>query len=248
MYLSVIIPAKNEEKHIKRTVESVVHFLKQKAVEYEVLVVTNRSTDRTTVIVKEMMQGIPGLRLLDYPETGGKGFAVKEGMLHAKGEYRLFMDADNATTIDNIDKFMPYFQQGYGVVIASIAVKGSAVVQGSEPVWRRLFGKLGNLYIQILAVPGIHDTQRGFKIVTAKAAQDIFSCSRVTRWGFDIEMLALARKFGYRIKEVPVNWHNDPNTASHPGFDSYFGVLRDTLKIRWWLLTGRYGRAKIDHA
>ena len=99
---------------------------------------------------------------------------------------------------------------------------------------------MGNLYIQILAVPGIKDTQRGFKLITAKAAQDIFSKMTVDRWGFDIEMLALARKFGYKIKEVPIDWKNDPNTASHPRLSAYFEVLMETAKIRWNLITGKY--------
>ncbi len=240
MYLSVIIPAHNEEKHIKNTVQSIYDYFSDKKVEHEIVVVTDGSSDRTNDIVSSMVASMPTLSLLRSSVNKGKGFAVKEGMLKVTGDYRLFTDADNATTIDYIEKMMPFFEQGYGVVIASIALKGSTIVSGSEPVWRRLFGMMGNLFIQLVAVPGIYDTQRGFKIITAGVANKIFPKMTINRWGFDIEMLALARKFGYKIKEVPINWKNDPNTASHPRLSAYFQVLMETVKIRWNLMTGRY--------
>ena len=133
---------------------------------------------------------------------------------------------------------LPFFEHGYDVVIGSIALKGSMVATGSEPVWRRLFGKMGNLFIQIMAVPGISDTQRGFKMVTAEAVDKIFPKAVIDRWGFDIEMLALARKFGYKIKEVPISWKNNPD--SHVQLSAYFQVLLETVKIRWNLMTGKY--------
>ncbi len=238
MYLSVIIPAYNEEKHIRKTIESIHQYLSNKKIEHEILVITDGSKDTTNDIVRSMIAEMPDLQLLDYDRNRGKGFAVRQGMLKATGQYRLFTDADNATSIDNIEKMMPFFDHGYNVVIGSIALKGSIVASGSEPVWRRLFGKIGNLFIQIMAVPGISDTQRGFKIITAKAAQDIFSRATIDRWGFDIEMLALARKYGHKIKEIPITWKNDPN--SHVGLKAYFQVLMETVKIRWNLITGRY--------
>ncbi|MBI2063362.1 MAG: glycosyltransferase family 2 protein [Candidatus Yanofskybacteria bacterium] len=238
MYLSVIIPAYNEEKHIRKTVESIHQYLSGKNIEYEILVVTDGSKDKTNDIVRSMTAAIPTLQLLDYDRNRGKGFAVREGMLKARGQYRLFTDADNATTIDHIEKMLPFFGQGYGVVIASIAAKGSVVASGSEPIWRRVFGTLGNLFIQLMAVPGISDTQRGFKITTAEAANKIFSKATIDRWGFDVEMLALARKFGYKIKEVPIFWKNDP--SSHVKLNAYFQVLTETVKIRWNLMTGKY--------
>lgn len=238
MYLSVIIPAYNEEKNIEKTVRSVFEYLKARNFEHEIIVVTDGSKDNTNDIVKSLLPLIPTLQLLNYDQNKGKGYAVREGMLRARGDYRLFTDADNATTIDNIEKMVPYFQQGYDVVIASIAVKGATVASGSEPLWRRVLGKAGNLFIQIMAVPGIHDTQRGFKIITAKAAKNIPPKMTIDRFGFDIEMLALARKFGYKIKEVPVNWKNDPNSSV--GLKAYFQVLAETVRIRWNLWTGKY--------
>lgn len=239
MYLSVIIPAYNEERHIKSTIQSIYGYLSNKNVEHEIIVVTDGSKDKTNEIVGSMTGEIPTLSLIRFAVNRGKGYAVKEGMLKATGDYRVFTDADNATSIDHIEKMMPFFDQGYGVVIGSIALKDSTVAKGSEPIWRRLFGIMGNLFIQVMAVPGISDTQRGFKMVTAESANKIFSKMTIDRWGFDIEVLALARKFGYKIKEVPVVWKNDPN--SHVKLSAYFEVLMETVKIRWNLITGRYG-------
>lgn len=241
IYLSVIIPAKNEEKHIKETVQSVFDYLTLHNIEHEIIVVSNGSTDKTDDVVRELTASVPTLKLINYSHTAGKGYAVKQGMLKAVGQFRMFMDADNSTSIEHVEKMMPYFDKGYDVVIGSIAVKGKKVAKGSEPAWRILFGKMGNIFIQIMAVPGIHDTQRGFKIVTSKAAQDIFPRITIMHWGFDVEMLALARKFGHKIKEVPVDWHNDPN--SRVGLKAYFEVLLETVKVRWNLITGAYNKS-----
>jgi len=237
MKLSVIIPAHNEEKNIVGTVEVINGYLEGKKIDHEIIVVVNGSKDKTLELVKSLLPKISTLKLIERV-AGGKGFAVKEGMLHANGDYRLFTDADNSTSIDHIEKMMPYFENGYGVVIGSIAAKGHKVIAGSEPAWRRVAGKMGNIFIQIMAVPGIHDTQRGFKIFTAKAVQDIFSRITIAGWGFDVEVLALARKFGHKIKEVPVIWKNDPN--SHVGLKAYAQVLMETMLVRFNLITGKY--------
>jgi len=242
MYLSVIIPAKNEEKNIKNTVEDVFNYLTERNIGHEIIVVENNSKDKTMEVVSSLLSIIPTLSLIHLTVTGAKpskGYAVKEGMLKAQGDYKLIMDADNATNIRNIEKMMPYFEQGYGVVIGSIALKGAKVASGSEPFWRRLFGKMGNLFIQIMAVPGIFDTQRGFKIFLKKATDDIFSQTTIFGWGWDIEALALARKYHYKIKEVPIDWKNDIGN-SKVGLNAYFQVLMETVKIRWNLMTGQY--------
>lgn len=238
MYLSVIIPAYNEEKRIGETLKSIDAYLRRQNYDYEVIVVSDGSKDGTTGLARSLEPQIKGLKLIDNKENHGKGYVVKQGMLEARGDLRLFTDADSSTSIDHLDKFIPYIGQGYSVVIGSIAVAGHKVASGSEPVWRRVLGKLGNLFIQIMAVPGIYDTQRGFKLFTAKAVQDIFPKLTITRWGFDVEVLALARKFGYKIKELPVDWKNDPN--SKVGLKAYIQVLIETMKIRWNLMSGKY--------
>ena len=238
MFLSVVIPAYNEEKNIEKTVRSVFSYLKEKSIEHEILVVTDGSKDKTNDIVRSLKMETPTLELLEYEQNKGKGFAVKLGMLRAKGDLRLFTDADNSTPINHLDKFMPYISEGYSVVIGSIAISGHKVAAGSEPVWRRVFGKLGNLFIQVMAVPGIHDTQRGFKLFTSEATEKIFPKLTIEKWGFDIEVLALARKFGYKIKEVPVDWKNA--SESRVGLKAYSQVFTETVKIRLNLMTNKY--------
>lgn len=238
MKLSVIIPAYNEERNIQSTIKDIDQYLSSKSIEHEIIVVTDGSKDRTVEVVKELIPQMPPLQLIEEKINHGKGYSVKKGMLAATGDIRLFTDADNSTRINHIERMLPYLNQGYDVVIGSIAVKGHTVASGSEPIWRRLFGKLGNLYIQMLAVRGIHDTQRGFKVFTARAVEKIFPLLTIKRFGFDVEILALARKFGYKIKEMPVDWKNDPN--SHVGLKVYLEVLRETAQVRWNLWTGQY--------
>lgn len=243
MHLSVIIPAHNGEKrNIKDTVEAVFAYLEGRGFPYEIIVVSNSSTDNTVKIIKELMTAMPTLKLLDYPNRKGKGFAVREGMLHATGKFRLFMDDDNSTSIDHIESMMPYFEEGYDVVIGSIRAPGHKVLGGSEPWYRIFLGRLSSLYTQTVLLPGILDTQRGFKIFSEKAAQDIFSRSRIDQFGFDMEALALARKFGYKIKEAPVVWKNDSLNSS-VRLSDYVQVLLDTLRIKRDLLTGKYAHA-----
>ncbi|MDO8496478.1 MAG: glycosyltransferase family 2 protein [bacterium] len=238
MRLSIIVPAYNEEKRIGSTLKSIDEYLRRQNYDYEILVVNDGSKDNTADLVNGLRSEIVGLRLIDNKENHGKGYVVRQGMLEAKGEFRLFTDADNSTSIDHLDKFIPYLSQGYSAIIGSIGISGHKVASGSEPAWRRILGKLGNLFIQIMAVPGIQDTQRGFKLFTADAVGKIFPKLTITKWGFDIEVLALARKFGYKIKEVPVDWKNDPN--SKVGLKAYLQVLLETVRIRWNLMTGRY--------
>lgn len=240
MYLSVIIPAYNEEKRIGSTLKSIDEYLKWQNYDYEILVVNDGSVDTTSQVVSDLKFQIKNLKLIDNKDNHGKGYVVKQGMLEARGDLRLFTDADNSTSIDHLDKFIPYIDQGYSIIIGSIGISGHKVASGSEPGWRRILGKLGNLFIQIMAVPGIQDTQRGFKLFTAEAVSKIFPKLTITRWGFDIEVLALARKFGYKIKEIPVDWKNDPN--SKVGLKAYFQVLLETVKIRWNLVTGVYNK------
>ncbi|HXK36816.1 MAG TPA: dolichyl-phosphate beta-glucosyltransferase [Candidatus Paceibacterota bacterium] len=238
MELSVIIPAYNEAKRIGRTLGAVGAWLATQPFDSEIVVVDNRSTDATADIVREYQQRFRSIRLTDEPRPG-KGYAVANGMLFATGRVRLFMDADNSTSIEHYEKMRPYLDQGYDVVIGSLAVKGAKIMQGGgEPLWRVVLGKLGNLWIQFWAVPGIWDTQRGFKIFTERAARDIFPKLSIFGWGFDVEVLAVARAHTYRIKEVPVTWNNDPDSKVNAW--AYPKVLLDTVKVGINRLIGKY--------
>ena len=240
-FLSVVIPAYNEAERLPRTLLAVDAYLSKAGYSYEIIVADDGSKDTTADIVTRMAKTVKHLRLLAFGVNRGKGAAVKDGMIAAEGKYRLFMDADNSTSIEHFEKMMPFFSEGYDVVIGSRAIEG-AHLDPPEPWYRQIPGKLGNLFwIQLLVLPGYWDTQCGFKAFTAEAAERIFRLTKITRWGFDIEALALAKKLGYKIKEIPVHWVNDTN--SRVSASAYLQVLMETVKIRVWLWTGQYGRS-----
>ena len=232
MLLSVIIPAYNEEKRLGKTLEAIRAYLSKQAYEWEVIVVNNNSTDATRAVAEKY-----NVRIIDE-QRPGKGYAVTRGMLEATGELRLFTDADNSTSIDHLDHMMP-FVRDYDVIIGSLAVSGARIVRG-EPWYRVMMGKLGNKWIQAWAVWGINDTQRGFKLFKAQAVEKIFPKLTIFGWGFDVEVLALAKKFGFKIKEIPVTWDNDPN--SKVNIWAYPKVLMETVQVRWNLLIKKYGQ------
>ncbi len=238
-YLSIIIPAYNEAQRIPKTLLDIDRRLEHAPYSYEIIVVNDGSRDNTAEVAEKMKKAVRNLKLIDNAENKGKGGAVRQGMLIAGGAVRLFTDADNATSIDQFDQMMPFFKEGYAVVIGSRAVKG-AKLDPPEPLVRQLAGKVGNIIIQaVLGLWGVWDTQCGFKAFTAEAAQRVFEASRVAGWGFDAEALALARAMGYRMKEVPVRWVND--TRSHVKASAYLEVLGETIAIRWRLSRGAYG-------
>lgn len=237
MRLSVIIPAYNEAKRITETLISIRDYLSKQSYDWEVLVVSDGSRDNTVEIVNKFASENQSFKVIDNKENHGKGYVVRQGMLEAKGDYRLFTDADNSTSIDHLEKFWPHFEKSYDVVIASIAIKGATFAH-SEKFYKRWFGRFGNLWIQFWLLPGIWDTRRGFKMFTKKAAEDIFSRVKESGFVFDDEALILARKLKYKIKEVPIHWVNDPE--SKVKLIDYPKTLIDVLKIRWNLLRGKY--------
>ncbi|OGZ32854.1 MAG: hypothetical protein A3I88_00415 [Candidatus Portnoybacteria bacterium RIFCSPLOWO2_12_FULL_39_9] len=244
IYLSIIIPAYNEEKSIGNTLLAIDYYLSKQNYSYEIMVVSDGSKDKTTKIVKNFANLIQNLKLIDSQPNHGKGYVVRLGMLEAKGQYRLFMDADNSTSLKHLEKMWPYFKEGYQIVIGSRDKKD---VKGArqavpQPFLKRQLGNLGNLLIQIVAVSGIWDTQCGFKTFTAKAAKDIFSRCLINRWGFDIEALALARRLDYKIAIIPVNWINNPD--SRVSWKGYLRTFVELFKIKWNLMTDKY---KLKH-
>ena len=240
--LSVIIPARNEVKRLPLTLTDIDRHLSKAAFSYEIIVVDGISTDGTPELVEKFKDIIANLKLVKLETNEGKGGAVKRGMLEAQGKYRLFADADNSTSIEHFDKMLPYFKEGYDIVIGSRAVKG-AKLEPPQPFIKQLLGKAGNLFIQIVVLPGLWDTQCGFKGFTEKAAMKIFPLQKISGappqgWGFDVEILALAKRLGFKIKEMPVRWVNDPFSKVTPM--AYLGVLLETVKIRYWLWRNIY--------
>lgn len=243
-YLSVVIPAYNEENRIKVTLEAVFNYLSRQNYSWEVIVVSDGSKDRTVEVVSEFISNKPEISLIANTKNHGKGYVVRQGMLQAGGQYRLFTDADNSTTIEQIEKFWPYLiEENYDIIIGSIEVTGSQINENAQ-WYRRILGKYSKYIIRIVAgLWNIHDTQRGFKLFTAKVANNIFSRTKIDRFGFDIEVLALAKKIGYTIKEVPIIWDNP--SGSTVNLKSYFEVLKDLFKIRYYLWLNVYGIKKI---
>lgn len=239
-YLSVIIPAYNEEKRISRVLEVTHKYLSGQVYRSEVIVVVDGARDGTVARIKEFAAGKEGISYIDRSENRGKGFTVRQGMLQATGRVRLFTDADNSTDISHFDKMKPLFDSGYEVVICSRDSKDAAGARQAvpQPLFKRILGNGANLIIQAIAVPGVWDTQCGFKAFTAAAADRIFSISRIDRWGFDIEALALARRFNFRLGIVPAYWIDDAET--HVRLFNYADAFLDAVKVRWGLVTGRY--------
>ena len=238
--LSVVIPAYNEGQRIQQTLESVDKYLSSQKYSYEIIVVDNGSNDNTCDVVKEYQEkGIRNVvRLCLSKSIGAKGSAVRMGIVdHAKGDFVMFMDADNATPISEIEKFWPYLEKGYEVVIGSRYVAESNVTR-KQPFYRILLSRLSNMLIQIMAVPGIKDTQLGFKAFAGRAAKDIFSRVSIPGWGFDMEVLTVARILGLRIKEVGVLWHE--RGGSHVPLRAYLQSLKDLFVIKFRALTGKY--------
>ena len=240
VYLSVIIPVYNEAGRLPKTLRRFQEYFSGKPFSYEIIVAADGPRDNTIEVAKKMNSEIKNLRVLERRQNRGKGATVREGMLAAKGKIRLFADADNSTDIEHFDKMRPLFDKGYDVVICSREPRDApgAKQEYSQPFIKRLAGNMGNLFIQLVAVRGIWDTQCGFKAFRDHAAQNIFSRCRINRWGFDIEILALARALHYKIAIIPANWINDPE--SHVSFFAYFQVLLETIKIRWNLSRGKY--------
>jgi len=240
MYLSVIIPAYNEEKRIPDTLINIDKYLRKQDYQYEIIVVSDGSKDKTAAIVRQLQVKIANLKLIDNKENHGKGFVVRQGLLEAKGDIRLFTDADNSTSIDQVEKMFPWFDKGFDVVIGSRDIKG-AVLNPPQPFYRRFVGNVFNLMVQaIVGLWGIWDTQCGFKALSAKASQDILPRCKIDRWAFDPEILKVGRKLGYNIKEVPIIWVNDPESKV-----KLKGMIRmglDLLRIRWNLITKKYGK------
>ncbi|MDP3947313.1 MAG: glycosyltransferase family 2 protein [bacterium] len=236
-FLSVVIPAYNEAKRIPLTLIDVDKHLRAQDFSYEIIVVNDGSRDATAEIVSRFIPLVRNLKLIDNKVNRGKGAVVRQGMQAAKGAIRLFTDADNSTSIDQFNKMLPHFKEGYDVVIGSRDVPG-ARLEPPQRWYKRLFGNLGNLFIQTLLLRGIWDTQCGFKAFREEAVEEIFPMLKIDRWGFDIEILSLAKALGYRVKEIPVVWVNDP--FSHLKLTGYLQVLWETVKIRWWLSRGKY--------
>ncbi|OGO24878.1 MAG: glycosyl transferase [Chloroflexi bacterium RBG_16_51_16] len=235
-FLSIIIPAHNEENRLRRTLGQVFDFLAKQSYSSEVLVIENASTDRTFDIAREFTVSHPELRVFREAQRG-KGCAVQRGMLEARGEYRFLCDADLSMPIEELKKFLPPATDGFDIAIGSREAKGA--VRYNEPGFRHWGGRLINLAIQVLILPGLNDTQCGFKCFQAEAATRLFSQQTIHGWAFDIEILYLARRKRYKIKEIPIDWYFDADSKVKAVLDALH-MLKDIFRIRLNSLRGRY--------
>jgi dolichyl-phosphate beta-glucosyltransferase len=220
----------------------VAEFIQSQDYEAEALVVDDGSLDRTPEIVEECSKKYPCVRLVRAPH-GGKGHAVKTGMLLAKGEYAFLCDADLAMPITELPKFLPPRQNGYHVAIGSREIIGA--VRYDEPGYRHLMGRIFNGLVKILAVPGFEDTQCGFKCFHCSVIQDLFSHQTIDGWGFDVEVLYIAQKRGYNIIEIPIHWHYQTESKIDPVKDT-LRMFQDIIKVRQNDWQGYYEQSLVN--
>ncbi|MGE5324555.1 MAG: dolichyl-phosphate beta-glucosyltransferase [Actinomycetota bacterium] len=235
---SIVVPAYNERLRIGQTLEQILAHLRHESWNAEVLVVDDGSRDETFQIVSGFATANPQVRVIQNPGNQGKGYSVRNGMLHARGDVMLFTDADLSSPISEATRLFAALDQGADVAIGSRWLDPSLQFQ-RQPLKRRIMSRTFNLYLRMLLGFSYRDTQCGFKAFTRRAAQVIFPRQRITRWGFDAEILYLAHRFHLKVAEVPVAWGHDERSTIHPWRD---GLLmgRDALKIRWYGLRGKY--------
>ena len=238
VHLSVVIPAFEEVARIGPTLEQVRSYLHDQAFDSEVLVVVDGGRDGTLELVRAAMTGWPALRVLESDANRGKGYSVRRGMLEARGCYLLFSDADLSTPIAEVGRLIAALEAGGDIAIGSRALAGSDV-RVRQAWWRQSMGRVFNHIVRLVAVPGIRDTQCGFKCFRREAAHRLFALQRITGFAFDVELLWIARRLGYRVVEVPVIWVNDPSSRVNPVTDS-FRMLVDLARLRYHDLRGAY--------
>jgi dolichyl-phosphate beta-glucosyltransferase len=236
--LSIIVPAYNEERRLPQTLPRIVAFLQAQDYPGEVIVVDDGSLDNTVRVVEEMAAQLPVIRLFRN-EHRGKGYAVKTGMLAAGGDYLFLCDADLSMPIEEVAKFLPPALEEYDVAIGSREIEGAR--RYDEPSLRHLMGRVFNFLVRLLAVRGFEDTQAGFKCFRREVARDLFPCQTMDGFGFDVEILYIAQKRGYRIVEIPINWYYMTNSRVSPVGDSV-RMVREILQVRINDWRGKYDR------
>ena len=235
-FLSLIIPAYNEESRLPATLEAVAGYLAGKSYSYEVLVIENGSTDATFEIAEAFGQAHPHFRVVQIDERG-KGLAIGTGMLAARGEWRMMLDADLSMPVQEIGRFFPPALEGYEIAIASREALGAK--RYDEPDFRHIGGRFVNLLIRLLVLPGIQDSQCGFKSFRGDVADELFAQQHIEGWAFDVEILYTARQRGYRIAELGIPWYYHEFSHVRPIQDTWH-MFWDLVRIRLNALRGRY--------
>ena len=235
---SIIIPAYNESGRIRPTLDEVLRYSEQQGWNVEIIVVDDGSRDDTTAIIREYNARYPQIRLIDNPENHGKGFSVRAGMLDARGDVCLFTDADLSSPMTEAQHLFAAIAAGADIAIGSRWLRTELQTE-RQPLYRQLFGRIFNLVLRVILGLKFADTQCGFKAFRREAAQRVFPLQRIERWGFDPEILFLARKMGLAVKEVPVVWAHSEGSRLHP-FRDGVRMFGDVVRIRWNSMTGAY--------
>ncbi len=235
---SIIIPAYNESARLGATLQRVLQCIRAQRWNAEVIVVNDGSRDNTADLVRQYASANPVLRLLENPGNRGKGYSVRNGMLHANGEILLFSDADLASPIEEAPKLFEAIESGADVAIGSRWLRPELQKQ-RQSLLRQLYGRIFNIALRLLLGLKFKDTQCGFKVFTRSSARAIFPLQQIERWGFDPELLYLARRKKLRVTEVPVEWSHQEGTRISPLRDG-LRMFSEVLRIRWNALTGKY--------
>jgi glycosyltransferase involved in cell wall biosynthesis len=235
---SIIIPAYNEGARVGGTLERVLAYLDQQGWDAEVIAVDDGSRDSTAEIIRGYAHRNPRLRLLQNPGNRGKGYSIRNGMLHAQGQIMLFSDADLSSPIEEAVKLLAAIAEGADIAIGSRWLSSDVQLQ-RQSLFRQFLGRIFNLSLRVILGLNFRDTQCGFKAFTYRTAQTIFPLQTIERWGFDAELLYLARNYGFKVAEVPVAWRHSEGTRINPLRDG-IQMFVDTLKIRWNAIIGKY--------
>lgn len=239
---TIVLPAYNESERIGATLDSILSHARACQGNVEIIVVNDGSTDCTAEIVRRYAARQPNVRLLENPGNRGKGYSVRNGMLHGSGNVLLFSDADLSSPIEESDKLFAAIADGADVAIGSRWLQ-SELQTRRQPLYRQLFGRIFNLLLRLVLGLNYKDTQCGFKAFTTPAAQAVFPLQQIERWGFDPELLYLARKLGLEVREVPVAWAHREGTRINP-FRDGMRMLCELFKIRWNAVRGKYSGAR----
>jgi glycosyltransferase involved in cell wall biosynthesis len=240
---SIVIPAYNESSRLRPTLDTLLRYVHEQQWDVEILVVNDGSKDDTAQVVREYGKIHPEILLLENPGNRGKGFSVRNGMLHARGDICLFTDADLSSPIEEAQKLLAAIDAGADLAIGSRWLKAELQTE-RQPLYRQAFGRIFNLVLRVVLGMRFVDTQCGFKAFRREAVQRIFPLQKIERWGFDPEILFLARRAELRVAEVPVVWAHSEGTRLSPVKDG-IRMFGEVLRIRWYALTGAYNASAV---
>jgi len=229
-FISVVIPAYDESARILSTLRRLDEYLRDHFRDFELIVVNDGSSDNTEDVVLRAMKAIPSIKYSGYKRNRGKGYAIRRGVELSTGDIILVSDADLSTPIEEVEKLLVHYQNGYDVVIGSRGLEGSSIMV-RQPWWRELMGRTFNRIVRMLLLKEFKDTQCGFKLFNGSMARELFSRTTIDRFAYDVEILYIGMKRGYKIREVPVKWLNSPCSKVRPLRDS-FQMAKDLIRIR----------------